>query len=316
MDDSTKLLVTGASGFVGSALIKSLAESSHFNVTAAIRSTGSLSNYRSVMIGDIDKSTGWAEALSGQAVVIHTAARSHVMSDESDNPLAEYRKVNVDGTLTLARQAAAVGVRRFIFISSVKVNGEQTQPRQPFTVNDNPNPQDHYGLSKWEAEQGLKNIAEETNMELVIIRPPLVYGPQVKGNFASLLRMVGAGMPLPLGCVDNSRSLVALDNLIDLIITCINHPNAANQLFLVSDGQDLSTTELLDKLALAMCKPSWLLPIPSSIIRFMAYLLGKQQVADRLLGSLQVDISNTKALLGWSPPVTVEEGLKKCVNPN
>jgi len=234
------------------------------------------------------------------------------MNDEVAEPLAAFREVNVQGTLNLACQAAAVGVKRFIFISSIKVNGEQTRLGQSFFSHDDPSPEDFYGISKHEAEQGLRELAAETGMEVVIIRPPLVYGPSVKGNFASMIKLVGKGLPLPLGAVHNKRSLVALDNLVDLIITCIDHPGAANETFLVSDGEDLSTTQLLQGVAAAMGKPSRLIPVPAGLLQFGATLLGKKAMAQRLLGSLQVDISHTRKCLNWTPPLTVKQGLQRC----
>ncbi|GHD53890.1 hypothetical protein GCM10008110_27940 [Marinobacter persicus] len=247
-----------------------------------------------------------------QQVVAHTAARAHIMKDEVPDPLAEYRKVNVEGTLNLARQAAEAGVSRFIYISSIKVNGEQTPLGKPYTAEDVPAPEDPYGVSKLEAETGLHKIASETGMEVVIIRPPLVYGPGVKGNFASMIKLVEKGLPLPLGSIHNKRSLVALDNLVDLIITCIDHPAAANQVFLAGDGQDVSTTELLRGVGRAMGKPARLVPVPAGMLMFGAGLLGKKAVAHRLLGSLEVDISKARNLLGWEPPLSVEEGLRRC----
>jgi nucleoside-diphosphate-sugar epimerase len=234
------------------------------------------------------------------------------MKDEAAEPLAEYRRVNVDGTLNLARQAAAAGVQRFVFISSIKVNGEQTPLGQPFTADDTPAPEDAYGISKWEAEQGLQQLASETGVEVVIIRPPLVYGPKVRGNFASMISLAEKGLPLPLGAINNQRSLVALDNLVNLIITCIDHPAAANQVFLAGDGKDLSTTELLQGVAKAIGKPSRLISVPASLLMLGATLLGKKAVAQRVLGSLQVDISKARDLLEWEPPISVEEGLKRC----
>jgi len=251
-------------------------------------------------------------ALTGMDVVVHTAARVHVMDDSAQDPLTEFRDVNVTGTMNLARQAAAAGVKRFVFISSIKVNGEQTSGSQQFESTDSPALEDPYGVSKWEAEVGLKKLALETGMEVVIIRPPLVYGPGVKGNFASMIKLVEKGLPLPLGAIHNKRSLVALDNLVDLIITCIDHHAAANQTFLVSDGEDLSTTELLRGVAEAIGKPSRLIPVPASLLQFGATLLGKKAVAKRLLGSLQVDISHTQECLNWTPPLTVKQGLQRC----
>lgn len=306
------LLLTGATGFLGSRLATALHSKPHLNLTAAVRRRTEIPAAHIVEVQGLDANTDWSAALAGQQVVIHTAARAHIMKDEVPDPLAEYRRVNVDGTLNLACQAAAAGVKRFIFISSIKVNGEQTPLGQPFTADEAPAPEDAYGISKWEAEQGLQQLASETGMEVVIIRPPLVYGPGVKGNFASMTKLVAKGLPLPLGAIHNQRSLVAVDNLVDLIITCIDHPAAANQVFLAGDGQDLSTTELLRGVARAVGKPARLIPVPSSLLMLGATLLGKKAVAQRLLGSLQVDIAKAREVLGWEPPVSVKEGLKRC----
>jgi nucleoside-diphosphate-sugar epimerase len=303
------ILITGASGFVGRRLVERL-RPTYPGLTAAVRQSPAPGE---TAVGDIRADTDWSSVLCGRQCVIHTAARVHVMRDETADPLATYRRVNVAATLNLARQAAAAGVKRFIFLSSIKVNGEQTCPGRPFTADDAPAPEDAYGTSKWEAEQSLQQLAAETGMELVIIRPPLVYGPGVKGNFASMIKLVAKGLPLPLGAVHNQRSLVALDNLVDLIITCIDHPAAANQVFLAGDGQDLSTPELLRGVALAMGRPSRLIPVPPFLLMLSATLLGKKAVAQRLLGSLQVDVAKARNLLGWEPPVSVEEGLKRCV---
>lgn len=307
-----KLLLTGATGFLGNRIATALHSKPDVNLTAAVRRRTEISAAHIVEVQDLDANTDWSTALTGQQVVIHAAARAHIMKDEVADPLAEYRRVNVDGTLNLARQAATAGVKRFIFISSINVNGEQTPLGRPFTADDIVTPKSFTGISKWEAEQGLQQLASETGMEVVIIRPPLVYGPGVKGNFASMTKLVAKGLPLPLGAIHNQRSLVAVDNLVDLIITCIDHPAAANQVFLAGDGQDLSTTELLRGVARAMDKPSRLIPVPSSLLMLGAALLGKKAVAQRLLGSLQVDISKARNLLGWEPPVSVEEGLKRC----
>ncbi|PSJ40083.1 nucleoside-diphosphate sugar epimerase [Zobellella taiwanensis] len=306
------LLLTGATGFLGGRLAEVLQSSQDINLTAAVRRHAEVWAACIVEVQGLDANTDWTAALAEQQVVIHAAARAHIMKDELANPLAEYRKVNVDGTLNLARQAAAAGVKRFIFISSIKVNGEQTPLGKPFTAEDAPAPEDAYGISKLEAEQGLQQLAAETGMEVVIIRPPLVYGPNVKGNFASMIKLVQKGLPLPLGAVHNHRSLVALDNLVDLIITCIDHPSAANQVFLAGDGEDLSTTELLRGVARAMGKPARLIPVPAGLLQLGATMLGKKAMAQRLLGSLQVDISKARNLLGWTPPLTVEQGLKRC----
>ena len=304
------VLLTGASGFLGNRLLQSISQI-HF-VTAALRSAKKVLRCNSYLVGEMDSQTDWSYALHGQQVIIHAAARVHVLNDQLADPLAEYRRINVDGTLNLAHQAAASGVKRFIFISSIKVHGEQTPLGQPFTADDTPAPEDAYGISKWEAEQGLQQLASETGMEVVIIRPPLVYGPGVKGNFLSMTKLVTNGLPLPLGAIHNQRSLVAVENLVDLIITCIDHPAAANQVFLAGDGQDLSTTGLLRGVARAMGRPARLIPVPSSLLMLGATLLGKKAVAQRLLGSLQVDISKARHLLGWEPLITVEEGLRRC----
>jgi len=231
------------------------------------------------------------------------------MKDPLFDPLTEFRKVNTAGTLTLARQAAEAGVRRFVFISSIGVNGNQSI--KPFNEQDTPAPHDLYAISKFEAEQGLWGIQQDTGMEVVVIRPPLVYGPNAPGNFGALMRVVQRGWPLPLGAVHNQRSLVALDNLVDFVITCLDHPAAANQIFLVSDGEDLSTTELLRRVAHALGRPARLIPVPVSLLAAGAALLGRRDMAQRLCGSLQVDISKTQTLLGWNPPISVDEGLRR-----
>ena len=307
-----KVMVSGATGFVGSALVRRIAEDSSYQLTAVVRCDHNVPNNTMVVkVGDISGSTDWSEALMGVNVVVHTAARVHIMSDSSDDPLSEFRSVNTQGTLNLAKQAAKAGARRFIFISSIKVNGEFTVAGSSFKPDTSYIPTDPYGLSKYEAELCLQKIAQETGMEVVIIRPPLVYGPGVKGNFVSIMKWLNKGIPMPLGAINNKRSLVSLDNLVDLIATCIDHPNAANKTFLVSDDNDISTSNLLTKLAVSLNSPKRLLPIPGSWLMFCAKLLGKQDVALRLLGSLQVDITKTKALLDWTPPYTVDESLKK-----
>ncbi|MDD7805851.1 MAG: SDR family oxidoreductase [Endozoicomonas sp. (ex Botrylloides leachii)] len=311
-EESLSVVLTGVNGFLGSRLVRALNFIPSVTLTAVVRRRVEIQAANLIKVQGIDASTDWSIVLADQQVVIHAAARAHVMKDELADPPAEYRRINVDGTLNLARQAAAAGVKRFIFISSIKVNGEQTPLGQPFTADDTPAPEDAYGISKWEAEQGLQQLASETAIEVVIIRPPLVYGPGVKGNFASMIKLMAKGLPLPLGAIHNQRSLVAVDNLVDLIITCIDHPAAANQVFLAGDGQDLSTNELLREVALAMGKPARLLPVPSSLLMLGATLLGKRAVAQRLLGSLQVDISKARDLLGWEPPISVKEGLRRC----
>ena len=308
-----KLLVTGATGFVGKNLVACLAAKEDIEVSAAVRSESSslLPEVRIVKVGNLGADTDWSAALKNIQVVVHTAARVHVLKDSARDPLAEYRKVNVEGSLNLARQAASANVKRFIFISTIKVNGESTAPDEIFTADDPPDPKDAYGISKWETEVGLRQLAEESGMEFVIIRPPLVYGRGVKANFQSMMRWINRGVPLPLGSVYNERSLVALDNLVDMIITCIEHPGAANQTFLAGDGEDLSTTELLQRMGIALGKPARLIPVPVGLLTLIASLLGKKDVAERLCGSLQIDISKAQELLGWKPRVSVEEGLRK-----
>lgn len=305
-----KILVTGANGFVGRELCKVLPRHG-YAVMAALRSENtSLSGVEPVIIGGIDSTTDWSGALLNIDTVIHLAARVHVMHDDVVDLLAEFRKVNVAGTLNLAMQAAKAGVKRFIFISSVKVNGEHSVSSKPFTEADIANPQDAYGVSKFEAEQGLLKIAQQTGMEVVIIRPPLVYGAGVKANFASMMLAVKRGMPLPLGAIQNQRSFVYVGNLVSLIVRCIDAPAAANEVFLVSDGEDLSTTRLLRGCAEALGLNARLLPVPQKWVEFFAGLVGKSGIAQRLCGNLQVDISKAKTLLDWTPPITVVDGLK------
>jgi len=304
-----RCIVTGANGFVGSRLVQRLHERM-CEVVPCVRSPESAQG--GVAIGDIHASTAWSSVLEGASVVVHTAARVHVMKDDAADPLIEFRKVNVDGTVNLACQAAAAGVRRIIFVSSVKVNGESTRQGRLFSADERPGPEDPYGISKNEAEIALREIAGRTGMEVVIVRPPLVYGPGVRANFAAMMRLLARGIPLPLGTVNqNRRSMVALDNLVDLLVTCIGHPAAANQTFMVSDGEDLSTADLLRRLGKAMGKPARLIPVPVSLLRFGADLIGKGNEAQRLLGSLQVDISKTRELLDWTPRISVNEGLRR-----
>jgi len=307
-------LITGATGFVGGAAVQELCHRGE-QVVAAVRTySDSLPTaVKQVQVGGLSASTDYTEALQAVDVVIHTAARVHIMDDDASNPLAEFRKVNVEGTLNLARQAADAGIQRFVFISSIKVNGESTELGKPFAAEDSITTQDPYGLSKWEAEQGLFQIAKETGMQVVVIRPPLIYGEGVKANFAKMMDAIAKGLPLPLGAVHNQRSLLALDNLVDFIVLCTHHPKAANEVFLIADGEDVSTTELLQKVAKAMGKKARLMPVPVGLMTFVAKLLGKEDVANRLFGSLQVDSTKARALLGWKPVVTMDEQLKKIV---
>ena len=310
------ILVTGATGFVGKPVLQRLLrDDKSMQVAVAVRIGGQSWPERVLprVTGDLEHVTDWSLALGGVSAVVHCAARVHVMKDTEANPLTAFRVVNLVGTLNLARQAAALGVKRFVFISSVKVNGESTSPGRAFTEADAAAPKDAYGQSKHEAEQSLRQLSADTGMEVVIIRPPLVYGPGVRANFAALMRAVQRGWPLPLGAVHNQRSLVALDNLVDFIATCIKHPQAANQTFLVSDGHDLSTTELVRSMAQAARVTARLLPVPVWALQSGASLLGKGDAMQRLCANLQVDMSKACNLLGWVPHVSVEEGLKRAL---
>lgn len=306
------ILLTGASGFVGRALSLRLIELG-VKLICAVREPFSLPDAQMEVILDINEKTDWSRCLAGIDTVIHVAARVHVMQEVSGDPLAEFRRVNGAGTLNLAKQAVESGVKRFIFLSSIKVNGEETINGVKLTEKDIPNPQDAYGVSKYEAELGLFQIAKDTGLEVIIIRPPLVYGPDVKANFASMLRWVYSWVPLPFGAVKNKRSFVYLGNLISLIICCIEHPDAANEIFFVSDGDDLSISELLNACAKALGKRSLLFSVPPVVLMLLASMFGKRATAQRLLGSLQVDISKSKERLGWIPPISVNDGLKETV---
>lgn len=305
----TKVLITGASGFLGHALVRRLcAEGREVTAVSRSKSTQPPAHWETV-----ERYEEVWPLLAGQSCVVHLAARVHVMGDTAIDPLAEFRLANVDLTLYLARQAAQAGVRRFLYISSVKVNGEVTLPGRPFRADDEPAPLDPYGISKMEAELGLRKIAAETGLDVVVIRPPLVYGPGVRANFRALLLAVRRGLPLPLGAIDNRRSLVSLDNLLDLIVTCIGHPAAANQTFLVSDGDDVSTPELVRRIAKAMGRPARLIPVPVWLLQAATTMLNKPDMAQRLCGSLQLDIEKTRQLLGWRPPLSLDTGMKLVV---
>lgn len=306
-----KVLVTGASGFVGSALCRHL-EGKGQSVVAAVRnrSAGFSPEVEQRIVSDLGADVKWGEVLVGINAVVHCSARVHVMNETSIDPLEAFREINLRGTTCLAEQAVKNGVKRFVFISSIKVNGESTR-ECPFSAESIPAPEDPYGISKWETEQALQKLAKETGLEVVIIRPPLVYGPGVRANFLKLMQMVNLGFPLPLGAINNQRSLVALDNLVDLIDTCLSQSAAINQTFLVSDGHDLSTTELIKNMAVALGKPARLISVSESVLWIAAKLFGKRDFAQRLCGSLQVDIDQTRSRLGWSPPVSVEDAFRK-----
>ncbi|MCG9737528.1 SDR family oxidoreductase [Shewanella insulae] len=301
------ILLTGTTGFVGKHVLQVLPKA---KIIGRQRPQG-------IEVADfyessIDSKSNYSGILDGICVIVHMAARVHVMNDRSADPLGEFREVNTAGTMNLARQAVKAGVKRFIFVSSIKVNGESTLQDRPFTGNDVRNPKEFYGQSKAEAEEQLLDLAKETGLEVVIIRPTLVYGPGVKANFASLLKFVSIGVPLPFGLIkDNKRSLVSVKNLVDLIVTCIAHPKAANEIFLVSDDHDVSTSSIVKHMSKALGKPCRLLPVPLWCYRLVGKVTGKMDVVDRLLGSLQVDITHTKNTLGWVPPQTLEEGFKE-----
>jgi len=306
---TVRILVTGANGFVGRALVaRLLADGAR--VRAAVRRTGIPFDapVEEVVVGTIGPSTDWRPALGGVDVVVHCAARVHQLRDGSADPLAEFRVVNRDGTSRLAQQAAEAGVRRFILLSSIGVNGAETFD-VPFRASDAPRPHSPYAVSKLEAETALRRIAADTGLGAVVIRPPLVYGPDAPGNFATLLRALHRGLPMPFGAIDNRRSFVAIDNLVDLIATTARSDAAAGATFLVSDGEDLSTTELLRRIAAALGRPARLVSVPPSWLRSAANLLGRRQLGQRLCGSLQIDISPTKLALGWTPPVRVDDAL-------
>lgn len=310
---NSPILLTGASGFVGQRLAQALIQKNSPLICAS-RKPGQIQGADCRIVEDLSESTDWTHCLSGVQTVIHCAARVHVMQESESDPLTLFRQVNVEGTLRLAEQAAAAGVQQFIFLSSVKVNGEETMPGAAFTEDCAALPTDPYGISKYEAEQALLALGQKTGMAITIIRPPLVYGPGVGANFLNMLKWVKRGIPLPLGSIRNQRSFVFIDNLVSLILCCIQHPHASNQVFLVSDGQDMSTTDLLTKSAAAFGVNPRLLPCPPNLLMFIAKLAGKKSVADRLCQSLQVDIHKAHRLLGWSPPYTVAQGLQATIN--
>ena len=307
-------VVTGATGFVGAHLIPAL-RGAGWTVRAAVRSAGGSlpAAVEPVVVGDLTDAPDLREALAGVDAVIHLAGRAHVMRETAADVEGAFRRANVEATRHLAERAAAAGVRRFVFLSSVKVNGERTGDR-PFTEADAPAPEDAYGRSKWRAEQALHAIAAATGLEVAVIRPPLVYGPGVRANFLRLLRLVERGVPLPLGSVCNRRSLVGVWNLCDLIVACAALPAAAGETFLVSDQQDLSTPALIRAIATAMGRPARLVPFPVAALRLAARLAGQGDAVERLVGSLLVDATRATRVLVWKPATTVEEGLRQTVD--
>jgi nucleoside-diphosphate-sugar epimerase len=310
----SRIMLTGATGFVGSALLDRLLKIKPGVRVALRREVRNLpAAVSAVHVGEIGPKTNWHHGLAEVEVIIHLAARVHVPGGPGTSSLAEFRRTNVAGTLNLARQAARAGVRRFVFISSIKVNGESTSLDRPYRADDLPAPLDSYGISKREAEEGLQQLASETGMEVVIIRPPLVYGPGVKANFLTMMRWLYRRLPMPFGAVPNKRTLVAVDNLVELIITCIDHAAAADQIFLAGDGEDLSTTELLRRLGRAMGRPARLVPMPARLLEAGAAVLGRRDLSRRLCDSLLVDISKARTTLGWNPSITIDEALQTTV---
>jgi nucleoside-diphosphate-sugar epimerase len=309
-----RVLITGYTGFVGRALMPTLTSRGHESREAVRclkeKPDGRLSSF---VVGNIDGTTVWSKALQGAEAVIHLAARVHIMRESAGGPLAEFRRVNTEGTLNLARQAAEAGVRRFVFLSTIGVNGNLTLRGKAFAPTDTPSPHDPYSMSKYDAEFGLRSIAQSTGMKVVIIRPPLVYGANAPGNFGKLKRLVAKSLPLPFGSINNLRSFVGIDNLVDFIVACLEHPAAANETFMVSDGDDFSTPNLIRRMARAMNRPARLIPVPSFVLMAGATILGKRDMAQRLCGNLQVDISKSRTLLGWNPPISVDEGLRRAV---
>jgi GT2 family glycosyltransferase/nucleoside-diphosphate-sugar epimerase len=312
--DPSRLLITGANGFIGQVLCDELLRQGQHIRSAARSSNSQIENIEAVIVGSIDGETDWTDALRDVDIVIHLAARVHVMEETATNPLAEYLKVNLDGTTNLANQAAVAGVKQFVYVSTIKVNGEYTNEGQPFTESDNPQPQDDYAISKWKAEQALMRISQETGLGLVIVRPPLVYGPAVKANFLDLIGLIHHGIPLPFGSIKNKRSFIYVGNLVDALITCATHPAAAGQTYLVSDGDDISTSELLGQLADCMAKRNRLLKCPVWFLNMAGSVIGKASSMERLLSNLQIDSSAIRQQLSWKPKFTMRQGLQSTVD--
>ena len=310
------ILLTGSNGFVGKSLLETFLSKKEYLISAVVRDKKSYlpSDYRLIEIKNFSEEGIWKGHLKDIDVIVHTAGRAHKFKKRTRESLKEYQKDNVSDTLNLAKQAAKSGVKRFIFLSSIKVNGEETILGQKFKPEDNPKPQDYYAISKLEAEKGLFDISAKTNMEIVCIRPPLIYGPGVKGNLALLMKFIRKGIPLPLASItSNRRSLVSLTNLTALIEVCLVHPKAANEVFLVSDNEDLSTSELILKLSKALQKPIRLLGVPLPVLKFILLFSKNERLAHRLLSNLQVDITKTINFLDWSPAISLDQGLKSIV---
>ena len=308
-----RVLLTGATGFVGRALLRRLRDTPGIDPVAGVRQADALSladiACERLLLGDLNLAAPTADDLRGIDVVVHAAARAHVMEDAADSPLEAFRSVNVAASLRLAQAAAQAGVRRFLYISSIKVNGEESVDGLPFTAEDRPRPQDPYGVSKWEAEQVLAACCKRAGMELAVVRPPLVYGPGVRANFLRLMQGLSRGLPLPLGAMNNRRSLVSLENLIALLVVCLDHPGAANQTFLVSDDEDISIANLARRLSHLLGSRAWLIPLSPAYLRAGLQLFGRQSAVHRLCGELRVDIAKTRTLLNWAPPQRLDQAL-------
>ncbi len=316
-DRTQCIAVTGADGFVGSVLCRCLQTNGHV-VQPIVRDDACATRFNAIglktnppwIVGDIGPNTQWSSILADVDVVIHLAARVHVMDETEIDPLAAFREVNTEGTRRLAEESAKMDVSRLVFVSTIKVNGESTTGRRPLSPEDSACPQDPYGVSKWEAEQALDKVAGETGLGVVVVRPPLVHGPGVGGNMGRLLSVVTKGIPLPLAAVQNRRSFVGVENLADALMVCANHPAAPGGVFTVSDGEHISTAELIRRIASGLERPARLWPCPLFLLVMVARLLGKSDAMDRLVGSLEVDDSRLRQDLGWSPPVSMREGVR------
>lgn len=310
-----KVFITGANGFIGKSLCSKL-KNTNFEVSAAVRSLTSLSNHNNInylSVGDITLKKDWKDLLLGHDCVIHCAGKAHQIDKNQNNSLKNYRLINFETTKKIAKHCADVGVKRLIFLSSVGVLGNNTNNRKPFSNFDKPNPIESYAISKFEAEQALFEISDNTGLEIVVIRPPLVYGPSAPGNLARLIKLVKTGLPLPFGLVNNQRSLIGIENLVDIIIRCIDHLDAKGKTFLVSDGADLSTPNLIKLIGSSIGKTPRFFPMPVSILQLLTKIIGKQRDLDRLIGSLRIDDNNTRKILEWKPAVSIKEGIKRMV---
>jgi nucleoside-diphosphate-sugar epimerase len=313
-----KIFVTGANGFIGKSLCNTLVFNNRF-VCGAVRDVKTSSdqikspNMEYVSVGDINSKTNWKDILSGYDCVIHCAGRAHVLNKDKKDSLEPYRLINIEGTKRLAEQSAIAGIKRLVFLSSIGVNGNQTNDAKPFSIYDDPNPTEEYAISKYKAEKVLSEISSKTGLEIVILRIPLVYGHGAKGNFGRLLNLVRTGIPLPFGSIKNKRSFIGLDNLVDILICCVDHLNAAGKTFLVSDGEDLSTADIIHNITFEMQRSSRLFPFPISLLKFIGFILGRQKEIKQILGSLQIDINYTCDILKWKPPLSIKEGIKRMV---